>query len=302
MKQPARPCDVRYLRELLARHGIHLSRRLGQHFLTDGRVPGTIVERAGITPAHGVLEIGPGAGALTRVLSKAAGRVVAVEVDKSLLPLLKETLTGLTNVTLINADILKTDLHALVREQFTYPSTRAGEGIGPYTPVICANLPYNITTPILAHLLEADLFSDITVMVQKEVAQRLCAKAGTPEYGAFTVYVGVRAACEILFDVPPHCFSPPPKVTSSVVRLTRRITPLHDPELFQRIVRAAFSQRRKTLVNALSGAFPFSKAALTDAIVSCGLSPMVRGEVLDAKDFDRLTAQLTIEVSVVPPD
>ena len=280
MERPARPGDSRGLRDILARHGFHTSRRWGQHFLTDSRVPETIVERAGITKTHGVLEIGPGAGALTRALSGSAGRVVAVEVDKSLLPLLREILSGMDNVTVIHADILKTDLPKLVREHFHSDQLSAVS--------VCANLPYNITTPVLFRLLQADLFGEITVMIQKEVALRLCAAAGTPAYGAFTVYVGARAVCETLFDVPPGCFTPPPKVMSSVVKLTRRMYPICDPALFERVVRAAFAQRRKTLVNALAGALPLSKEKLTDALLSCGLPPMTRGETLDVTAFDRL--------------
>ena len=286
MEQAAQLCDIRYIRDILARHGFHFSRSLGQNFLTDSRIPKTIVERAGLSKIHGVLEIGPGLGALTAVLSEAAGQLVAVEADKSLPPLLNETLHGRDNVTVVQADILKTDLRALVKERF--------EGL---VPVVCANLPYNITTPVLTHLLEADLFESITVMVQKEVAGRLCASAGTKEYGAFTVYVGVRAVCETLFDVPPQCFTPAPRVTSSVIRLTRRILPLCDSVLFQRVVRAAFGQRRKTLPNALSGAVALSKQELADALVSCGFSPMVRGETLDIAAFDRLTCELKARLS-----
>ena len=308
MQQDARPCDPRYIRSLLSRHGFHSSRRLGQHFLTDSRVPETIVERAGITRSHFVLEIGPGLGALTLALSAAAGRVAAVEVDKSLLPLLNETLSGLDNVTLIHADILKMDLRALVREHLGREPESGGRLIiaptknnAPLSTVhfplstisVCANLPYNITTPVIRQLLSTDLFGEITVMVQKEVAQRLCAAAGTPAYGAFTVFVGARAVCTPLFDVPPGCFTPPPKVTSSVVKLTRRIYPLYDPALFERVTRAAFAQRRKTLVNALAGVLPLSKAELTEALLACGLTPLARGETLDVEAFDRLTQVLS---------
>ncbi len=271
-------CDMQIIREILTRHGFHFSKQYGQNFLTEGRVPAEITDRAGINRTHGVLEIGPGMGALTWALAQSAGHVAAVEVDRHLLPVLAETLEGLDNVTLIPADILKTDLRALSDAHF-----------GGLTPVVCANLPYSITTPVLTHLLASDVFETLTVMVQKEVAQRLCARAGTPEYGSFTVYVGVRAEAEILFDVPPHCFTPRPKVTSSVVRLTRRPIALRTPELFNRVVRAAFGQRRKTLVNALSGVTALSKARLTDVITACGHTPMVRGETLDIAAFELLS-------------
>ena len=278
MRQPPQPCDPRYLRNLLRRHGFYTSKRLGQHFLTDARIPTTITRRAEIDKTQGVLEIGPGAGALTRALSTEAGRVVAVEADPALLPVLEETLHGLGNVTVIPGDILKVDLRALARER-----------LAPYVPVVCANLPYHITTPVLTCLLEADVFQGITVMVQREVARRICARPGTPEYGAFTLYAGARASREILFDVPAGSFTPPPKVTSSVVSLRRQIYPLRAPDLFARVVRAAFGQRRKTLLNALVGSFPLTKTEIADVLRSCGLSPMVRGEVLDIAEFDALS-------------
>ena len=276
----------RAVRELLARYGLRAIKSRGQHFLADPRVPGAIVEGADLTRTHGVLEIGPGLGALTRALSRAAGRVVAVEADRLLLPVLDETLRGLDNVTVLHGDILKTDLHALVREHFN--------GL---MPVVCANLPYNITTPVLICLLDAGLFETITVMVQREVARRLRAEAGTPEYGAFTVFVGARASCKILFDVPPSCFIPAPRVTSSVVKLTRDAFPLYNPELFSRVVRAAFGQRRKTLPNALAGLFNLSKAELAAILRSQGLSPLTRGETLDIAAFDQLTVALEAQAN-----
>ncbi len=279
----SRLCDNKFIREILSRHGFHFSRRYGQNFLTESWVPRTIVERAGLNSSHGVLEIGPGLGALTWQMSGAAGHVVAVEVDKTLGPVLAETLHGLDNVTLVEGDILKTDLTALVARHFS--------GL---TPVVCANLPYAITTPVLTCLLDAGLFESITVMVQREVAQRLCARPGTPEYGAITVYARVRAETEILFDVPPNCFTPRPQVTSSVIKLTRRDIPLRDPKWFSRVVRAAFGQRRKTLANALSGTVGLTKIRLAEVILSCGISPSSRGETLDIPSFESLSYALSI--------
>jgi 16S rRNA (adenine1518-N6/adenine1519-N6)-dimethyltransferase len=281
MTQGARLCDPAYIREILSRNGFRFSKRYGQHFLTDPRIPEALVRGAGLGPRHGALEIGPGMGALTWALAQRAGQVAAVELDRTLLPVLAETLAGLDNVTVLQGDILKTDLRALAEERF------AG-----LTPVVCANLPYNITAPALSRLLEAGLFESVTVMVQREVARRLLARPGTPEYGAFTVYVGVKAAAEILFDVPPHCFEPPPKVVSSVVKLTARPYPLQAPALFSRVVRAAFGQRRKTLLNALSAAFPAPKQALGAALADCGIPPLARGETLDIPAFDALAARL----------
>ena len=270
--------SARFIRELLSRHGLGANKWLGQHFLCDATLPRTIVECAGVSAGHGVLEIGPGLGALTRELSCAAARVIAVEKDIRLVPVLEEVLRGLDNVTLVQGDILSNDVSALVRIHMKK-----------LTPVVCANLPYNITTPILTCLLDLDVFDSITVMVQREVAQRLCASAGTRDYGAFTLYVGVRADVEILLDVPPNCFFPPPKVMSSVVKLTRRIHPLRHPKLFNKIVRAAFIQRRKTLPNALSSVLGFSKAEVAQALEASGVSPMARGETLDIAAFDMLT-------------
>ncbi|MDR3207577.1 MAG: 16S rRNA (adenine(1518)-N(6)/adenine(1519)-N(6))-dimethyltransferase RsmA [Oscillospiraceae bacterium] len=274
-------CDPAYIREILGRNGFRFSRAYGQNFLTDPHIPEAIAEQAGLGPSHGVLEVGPGLGALTWALARRAGRVAAVEVDNTLLPVLAETLAGLDNVTVVPGDILKTDLAALVEAHFP--------GL---TPVVCANLPYNITAPALSRLLESGLFESLTVMLQREVAQRLLARPGTPAYGAFTVYVGTKAGAEILFDVPPHCFTPRPKVTSSVVKLTARPYPLRAPALFSRVVRAAFGQRRKTLLNALTAAFPVPKQALAAALADCGIPPLARGETLDIATFDALSARL----------
>ena len=236
--------DLNTIRLLLGRHGFRFSRSMGQNFLIEGWVPDGLVEGAGVSLQNGVLEIGPGIGPLTMRLSNAATKVVAVELDRSLLPVLAETLAGRNNVEIIPGDILKLDIGALVDEKFS--------GL---TPMACANLPYNITTPVLSALIDSRRFAQIAVMIQREVALRICAAPGTAEYGAFSIYCQYHTAPELLFDVGPECFVPAPKVTSSVVRMTPRQTPpitVQDEKRFFRLVKAAFGQRRKTLLNALT--------------------------------------------------
>ena len=215
---------------------------------------------------------------------------MAVEVDTSLQPLLAETMAGCDNLEILFRDILKTDIPALVQEEF------AG-----LRPMACANLPYYITTPILAALLESRSFSSVTVMVQKEVAQRICAPAGKSEYGAFSVFCQYYAEPRLLFDVPPSCFIPQPKVTSAVLTLPVRSAPpcdVADEKLFFRVVRASFAQRRKTLLNALSSGFSeLSKAELAEIIEACGLAPTVRGETLDIPAFAAIANALAARLS-----
>ncbi len=267
------------IRDILERHGFHFSKALGQNFLTAAWVPQEITARSEIDESAGVLEIGPGMGCLTRELSRAAKRVVAVEVDAALLPVLDETLAGCENVTVVHQDILKADLPALVEEYF-----------GGLRRLVCANLPYYITTPILTRLLESRLFDAITVMMQKEVALRLCAAPGTADYGAFTVFVQYYSEPEILFEVPRGCFVPQPKVSSAVVRLHVRKAPpvdVCDEALFFRVVRASFAQRRKQLLNGLSAAFfaEWSKERLAELLTQAGVDPRVRGETLSLARF-----------------
>ena len=274
-------CSVNDIKGLLSRHGFRFSKALGQNFLTAAWVPERIAGECGADRACGVLEIGPGVGCLTRELSLVAGKVVAVELDKRLPDLLAESLAGCTNVEIISGDILVLDLPALVREKFS--------GL---TPMVCANLPYNITSPVLSALIDSRSFETITVMVQREVARRIASTAQHGDYGSFSVYVNYHAEPEILFDVSPDCFMPQPKVWSSVIRLKMRKTPpaeVTDEAFFFRVVRAAFAQRRKTLVNALTASFgTLSKSDITDIVVSCGFSPMVRGEELDIPGFASL--------------
>ena len=278
-------CDIREIKALLARHGFRFSKSMGQNFLIQSWVPRDIAAASGAGPGVGVLEIGPGIGPLTDRLAGLADRVAAVELDHSLLPVLAETMAGRDNVEIVPGDILKLDVPTLV-----------GEKLAGLTPIVCANLPYNITTPVLTALLEARCFASITVMIQREVARRICAAPGTPDYGAFSVYCQVHAGTELLFDVPPDCFLPAPKVTSSVLRLTPRPLPaeIEDEAFFFRVVRAAFAQRRKTLLNALGAAFggQFSKEELAGLLADCGLPENVRGERLGIPEYAALARAL----------
>lgn len=272
-------CDMQEVRALLTRHGFHFSKSRGQNFLIQEQVPRHIVEAAGIDKSCGVLEIGPGIGCLTEQLCSHAARVTAVEVDRSLMPILAETMAGADNLHIIWNDIQKLSLPELIAEEF--------QGLH---PVACANLPYYITTPVLSALLESGQFEAITVMVQKEVAQRIQASAGTADYSAFSVFCQYYSEPEILFEVPPDCFYPRPKVTSAVIRLKTRTEPvceILDQTLFFRVVKASFAQRRKTLVNGLSAVFGsrISKQELQTLLQDCGLPPDIRGETLDIPTF-----------------
>lgn len=277
--------DYRDITALLQRYGFRFSKSMGQNFLTAAWVPQQIAAESGITAADGALEIGPGVGCLTAELAKTAGRVTAVELDERLRGVLGETLAVFDNVSVVFADALKADLPAI-----------CAETLGERPWKVCANLPYNVTTPLITAFLEAGCFESVTVMIQKEVAQRLCAAPGTGEYGAFSVLVQWYAEPKLLFDVPPHCFVPQPKVTSAVVRMDRRTAPpasVDDEKLFFRTVRAAFAQRRKTLSNALRSAFSeLDRAAIESALEETGLPPAVRGETLSIAQFAALSNAL----------
>lgn len=277
------PCNIHEIKDVLGRHGFHFSKAKGQNFLIQSWVPERIAREAGVEADCGVLEVGPGVGPLTDQLTRRAGKVLAVEVDTRLRPVLAETLGRRDNLELRFGDILKQDIPALVRDRFSN-----------LRPKACANLPYYITSDILAALLEARCFETVTVMVQKEVAQRICAAPGAADYGAFSVFCQYHAQPEILFDVPPACFIPQPKVTSSVLHLKVRREPpaeVADEAFFFRVVRASFAQRRKTLVNGLS-ALGIPKAQLIAAVAACGLPENVRGETLSIPQFAALAAQL----------
>lgn len=275
-------CDIDQIKALLARNGFRFSKSMGQNFLIESWVPRDIADASGAGPGKGVLEVGPGIGPLTRALSSLADKVVSVELDKALLPILAETLADRPNAEIVPGDILKTNIPALVKEKL--------DGLD---AIACANLPYNITTPAITALLEAHCFSSITVMIQREVAKRICAAPGTSDYGAFSLYCQYHAKTELLFDVPNTCFIPAPKVTSSVLRLTPRPAPaeVDDPAHFFKVIKAAFAQRRKTLLNALTTAFgsQLSKEQLLQSILDCGLEATVRGERLGIPEFAALS-------------
>ncbi|HIS66286.1 MAG TPA: 16S rRNA (adenine(1518)-N(6)/adenine(1519)-N(6))-dimethyltransferase RsmA [Candidatus Scatomorpha merdipullorum] len=273
------------LKALLERHGFRFSKALGQNFLIEPSVPRRIAEASGADENTLALEVGPGVGCLTSELARRAKKVVAIELDNALRGVLDETLGGLENVEIVWGDAAKLDLAALVRER-----------AGALRPVVCANLPYSVTTPLLAAFIEAGCFERMTVMIQREVAQRLAAAPGTKDYGAFTVFVNWHCEVKRLFDVPPECFMPRPRVTSSVVALTPRAEPpcaVRDEALMFRCVRAAFSQRRKTLSNALSnGLGGFERAEVLAALDAAGIDPRSRGETLSGADFARLSDAL----------
>ena len=279
-------CSEKDIRALLARHGFRFSKSMGQNFLIQGWVPKEIAAASGADQDCGVLEIGPGIGPLTVELAQRAGRVAAVELDRTLLPILGETLAPFDNVTVIPGDAMKLDLAALAQELF-----------GSRTAMACANLPYNITTPILTALIQAGCFASITVMIQREVAKRICAQPGTSDYGAFSLFCQYYTRPEYLFEVPPECFLPAPKVISAVIRLTPLAAPpqtVVEEDFFFRVVRAAFAQRRKTLLNALSGAFGsnLSKQDLAQALAEAGLPAEIRGERLGIPEFAALAEAL----------
>lgn len=280
-------CDRKDIQSLLARHGFHFAKSLGQNFLIRGDVAEAIAD-AGCIPGCGVLEVGPGIGALTVQLARRAEKVVSVELDKRLPPVLAETMADCDRFTLIEGDVMKLSLAEVAAEQL--------QGL---EPVLCANLPYNITTPFLTECVRAGCFRQLTVLIQKEVAQRICARPGTGEYGAFTVLMQYYTEPELLFEVPNTCFMPPPKVTSAVVRcVTRRETPVRvvSEEAFWRTVRAGFALRRKTLVNSLQTGWQLPKERLAGIVESCGLPPTVRGETLGLEEYARLADALAAAV------
>jgi len=286
MERAEKKHNKQSIRALLDSNGIKASKSLGQNFLVDSNIPEKIVKLSGIDKSCTVLEVGPGLGALTAELGRAAGYVTAVELDKRFVPILQDMFKEQKNVSIIQGDILKLNIKDLLKDRTDEPIRH-----------VCANLPYNITTPAITAFIEAEMFTSITVMIQKEVAERICAKPGTSEYGAFTVYANYHSKPEILFDVSPECFSPRPKVTSSVVKMelrTEQLLQKNDEKMFFKIVRAAFGQRRKTLVNALYAVFEktHTKELIEKAVISSGFDPRVRGEVLGIEDFASLSQLL----------
>ena len=278
-------CDIQVMKPLLAEHGFHFSKAKGQNFLISSWVPESIAEQAGVDETAGVLEIGPGIGPLTQQLCLRAKKVCAVEVDTRLEPILKQTVGEFQNLEILWGDVLKQDVPKLVAEKF-----------GNLRPMACANLPYYITSPILSALLEANCFDSVTVMVQKEVAQRIAAAPGSADYSAFTVFCQYYAEPELLFDVPPHCFMPQPKVTSAVISLKirkERNWDIDDPAIFFRLVKASFAMRRKKLSNGLASGFPeLGKAGAAEVILAAGFDENVRGETLSIPEFARIANEI----------
>ena len=268
------------LKEILSRHGFGFSKSLGQNFLSQERILNMIADDADITSEDTVLEIGPGAGTLTRVMAKRAKKVISIEIDRTLLPVLEETLDGF-NVTVINNDFLKLDLEELYRAHLC-------QGFK-----LVANLPYYITTPIIMRVLERGLpFKSLTVLVQREVAERMAAQPGTAQYGSLTCAVQYYCTTKLQSKLPPACFFPPPKVESRVITLTRRETPpaqVKNEKLFFDLFHAAFNNRRKTYVNNLASTFDISKECCADIVTKAGFNVDIRGEKLSLNDFARIS-------------
>ena len=270
--------------EIIQKYEFMFQKKFGQNFLIDTHILEKIISAAGITKDDCVLEIGPGIGTMTQYLAENAGHVVAVEIDRNLIPILKETLADYDNVTVINEDILRVDIKALAEEY------NGGKPIK-----VVANLPYYITTPIIMGLFESGVpIDNITVMVQKEVADRMKEGPGSKDYGALSLAVQYYAEPEIVANVPPNCFIPRPNVGSAVIRLTRHKempVQVKDPALMFKIIRASFNQRRKTLQNGLGNAseLPYTKEQIAAAIAEMGLTPTIRGEALSLAQFAQLS-------------
>ena len=277
--------DINVIKRILGRHGFSFSKALGQNFLIDPEVCPKMAELGGAKEGSCAIEIGPGIGVLTVELAKRADKVITVELDTRLIPVLAETLDGYRNVEVINADVLKTDLHKLIEENFS------GKPVN-----VCANLPYYITSPILMYLLESKLpIEAITVMIQKEVADRLCAEAGSRNAGAITVSVNYFAKAKKLFDVSRGSFMPAPNVDSAVIRLDVKKEPdiyVSDEKKFFRMVKAAFGMRRKTALNAISAGMGIPKANVETALKESGLDINIRAEKMTMEELASLCENL----------
>lgn len=269
------------IRNIMNKSGIKFNKGLGQNFLIDDSVLDDIVSGSQIDSETAVIEVGPGIGCLTQALAEKAGKVTSIEIDKGLIPLLKSLFVAYRNVDIIEGDILKTDLHALINT------------FGDMKVRVAANLPYYITTPIIMKLLEEDLpILSITVMIQKEVARRIAAKPGTKDYGALSVAAQYYTDVEIIREVPAECFMPAPKVDSAVVKMVLNKKDLGvDEKKFFRLVKAAFSQRRKTLINSLDGSnfYKMDKQSIKEALLNLGFDEKVRGETLALEQFAQLS-------------
>lgn len=280
--------DIKQIKSILTKHGFNFSKSFGQNFLINPQIPEDIVKFSKINEKSGVIEIGPGMGTLTYELCKTAKKVVSIEIDKKLIPVLNDTMADFSNFHLINQDVLKTDLSSLIKTEFN--------GMDVY---ICANLPYYITTPIIMKLLEEELdVKAITVMVQKEVAKRICATEKDKDNGAISLAVQYYTTPSYLFDVAPDNFIPAPKVTSSVIQLVPKKEKVFckNKEFMFKIIKAAFSQRRKTLSNALSNnsSLKISKENINKAMKICDFPENIRGESLSLEDFARFSDELFI--------
>ncbi len=276
--------DIGTIKDILHRHGFTFSKALGQNFLINPSVCPRMAELSGAGEGVGVIEIGPGIGVLTNELCQLADKVVAVELDKRLIPVLGETLAEYDNVKVINADVLELDLNKLIEEDFSGMEV-----------VICANLPYYITSPVIMKLLEDKLpVTAITVMVQKEAAQRICAPVGSRESGAVTVSVNYYAEPSLQFHVSAGSFMPAPKVDSAVIRLDVRKEPpvITDEEKFFRVVKAAFSQRRKVISNSLSSGLKMSKDEINEVLAAANVPSNARAEKLSLDDFAAIAGNL----------
>lgn len=275
-------CDYNTVKKILSAHGFNFSKALGQNFIIDDSICPAMAEMLGADEKTGVLEVGPGVGVLTKELCKRAGKVVSVELDERLYPVLEQTMSDYDNFELVKGDVMKIDLHALIAEKFADCDEVK----------ICANLPYYITSPVIMMLLQSKLpITEIEVMVQQEAAERLCAPIGSREAGAVSVAVNYYGESEILFNVGRECFMPSPKVDSSVIKIVVREKPefeVKNEKQFFSLVKCAFAQRRKTLVNSLSNSLGKSKPEVTNALAQLGLAPTVRAENLKMEDLVNL--------------
>ena len=274
--------------EIIKKYDFSVQKKFGQNFLIDEHVLDKIIDAAQIDVTYGVIEIGPGLGTMTRRLAALSKKVVAIEIDRQLIPILSDTLSDCDNVKVINADVMKTDLGSLIDEEF-----------GDMPVKVVANLPYYITTPIVMSLLEGRFaIESITIMIQKEVAERMRAVPGSKDYGALSLAVGYYADAYIAANVPPNCFMPRPKVGSCVIRLNIRKEPfvsVRDEKQMFALIRGAFNQRRKTLVNAVANyeGLSYKKEEIEEALKKLDLSPSIRGEALDLQQFAALSDILT---------